>query len=48
VKRSTAIGLAETAEVASERLRLRDTDLGWPREHFPACGIDCLEFRANS
>lgn len=33
VKRSTAIGhLVEMAEVATERLRLRDTDIGWPLE----------------
>jgi hypothetical protein len=31
VKRSTAIGrLVEMAEVASERMRFRDTDIGWP------------------
>jgi hypothetical protein len=33
VKRSTAIGhLVEMAEVASERLPLRGTDIGWPLE----------------
>jgi len=33
VKRSTAIGhLVEMAAVASERLRLRDTNIGWPLE----------------
>ncbi len=33
VKRPTAIGhLVEMAEVATERMRLRDTDIGWPLE----------------
>jgi hypothetical protein len=39
VKRSTAIGhLIEMAEVASERLRLRDTDIGWPLEELWVTG----------
>jgi hypothetical protein len=39
VKRSTAIGhLVEMAEVASERLGLRDTDIGWPLEELWVTG----------
>jgi len=39
VKRSTAIGhLVEMAEVASERLRLRDSDIGWPLEELWVTG----------
>jgi hypothetical protein len=39
VKRSTAIGhLVEMAEVATERLRLRDTDIGWPLEQLWVTG----------
>jgi len=39
VKRSTAIGhLVEMGEVATERLRLRDTDIGWPLEEMWATG----------
>jgi hypothetical protein len=39
VKRSTAIGhLVEVAEVATERLRLRDTDIGWPLEELWVTG----------
>ncbi len=39
VKRSTAIGhLVEMAEVATEHLRLRDTDIGWPLEHMWVTG----------
>lgn len=39
VKRSTAIGhLVEMAEVATERLRLRDTDIGWPLEELWVTG----------
>lgn len=39
VKRSTAIGhLVEMADVASERLRLRDTDIGWPLEELWVTG----------
>lgn len=39
VKRSTAIGhLEEMAEVASERLRLRETDIGWPLEELWVTG----------
>lgn len=44
VKRSTAIGhLFEMAEVATERLRLRDTDIGWPLEEMWVTG-DLLGF----
>jgi hypothetical protein len=39
MKRSTAIGhLIEMAEVASERLRLRDTEVGWPLEELCVSG----------
>ncbi len=39
MKRSTAIGhLVEMAEVATERLRLRDTDIGWPLEELWVTG----------
>lgn len=39
MKRSTAIGhLVEMAEVATERLRLRDTDFGWPLEEMWVTG----------
>jgi hypothetical protein len=39
VKRSTAIGhLVEMAEVAAERLRLRDSDIGWPLEEMWVTG----------
>ena len=39
VKRSTAIGhLVEMAEIASERLRLRDSDIGWPLEELWVTG----------
>jgi hypothetical protein len=39
VKRSTAIGhLVEMAEVATERLRLRDTEIGWPLEEMWVTG----------
>lgn len=39
MKRSTAVGhLVEMAEVASERLRLRDTDIGWPLEELWVTG----------
>lgn len=39
MKRSTAIGhLVEMAEVASERLRLRDTEIGWPLEELWVTG----------
>ena len=39
MKRSTAIGhLVEMAEVATERLRLRDTDIGWPLEEMWVTG----------
>lgn len=39
VKRSTAIGhLVEMAEVATERLKLRDTDIGWPLEEMWVTG----------
>lgn len=39
MKRSTAIGhLIEMAEVATERLRLRDTDIGWPLEEMWVTG----------
>lgn len=39
VKRSTAIGhLVEMGEVATERLRLRDTDIGWPLEELWVTG----------
>lgn len=39
MKRSTAIGhLVEMAEVASERLHLRDTEIGWPLEELWAAG----------
>lgn len=39
VKRSTAIGhLVELAEVACERLRLRDADIGWPLEELWVSG----------
>lgn len=39
MKRSTAIGhLLEMAEVATERLRLRDTDIGWPLEEMWVTG----------
>lgn len=44
MKRSTAIGhLVEMAEVASERLRLRDTDIDWPLEELWVTG-DLLGF----
>lgn len=39
VKRSTAVGhLVEMAEIATERLRLRDTDIGWPLEELWVTG----------
>ena len=39
MKRSTAIShLVEMAEVATERLRLRDTDIGWPLEELWVTG----------
>jgi hypothetical protein len=39
VKRSTAIGhLVEMAQVASQRLTLRDTDIGWPLEELWVTG----------
>lgn len=39
MKRPTAVGhLAETAEVATDRLRLRDTDIGWPLEELWVTG----------
>ena len=39
MKRSTAIGhLVEMAEVATDRLRLRDTDIGWPLEELWVTG----------
>jgi hypothetical protein len=39
VKRSTAIGhLVEMGEVASERLPLRDSEIGWPAEELWAAG----------
>jgi hypothetical protein len=39
MKRSTAIGhLVEMAEVATERLRLRETDIGWPLEQMWVTG----------
>jgi hypothetical protein len=39
VKRSTAVGhLEEMAGVATERLRLRDTDIGWPLEEMWVTG----------
>ena len=39
MKRSTAIGhLVEMAEVATERMRLRRTDIGWPLEELWASG----------
>lgn len=39
VKRSTAIGhLVEMVEVATERLSLRDTDIGWPLEEMWVTG----------
>lgn len=39
VKRSTAVGhLVEMAEVSSERLRLRDTEIGWPLEEMWVSG----------
>ena len=39
VKRSTAIGhLVEIAEVATERMRLRETDIGWPLEEIWVTG----------
>lgn len=44
MKRATAIGhLVELAEGASERLRLRDTDIGWPLEELWVNG-DLLGF----
>ena len=39
MKRATAVGhLDEMAEVASERLRLRDSDVGWPLEELWVTG----------
>jgi hypothetical protein len=39
VKRSTAIGhLVEMAEVATERLGLRDAEIGWPLEEMWVSG----------
>lgn len=39
MKRSTAIGhLVEMAELATERLQLRDTDIGWPLEELWVTG----------
>lgn len=39
VKRATAVGhLAEMAEVASDRLRLRETAIGWPLEELWVTG----------
>lgn len=39
MKRSTAIGhLVEMAEVATERLRLRESDIGWPLEEMWVTG----------
>jgi hypothetical protein len=39
VKRSTAIGhLVEMAAVATDRLRLRDPDIGWPLEEMWVTG----------
>jgi hypothetical protein len=39
MKRSTALGhLVEMGEVASERLRLRQTDIGWPLEELWVTG----------
>lgn len=39
MKRSTVIGhLVEVAEVSSDRLRLRDTTIGWPLEELWVTG----------